>query len=302
MREQNSAIATRLPALPGERRALLLGLLGVTLFSVSVPATRVAARSLDPTLVGLARAVAAGGLALVGLRLSRAGWPPRAIVPGLLVVAFGGVVGFPLLTALALRHVPAVHGAVAVGLLPIATAGFGALRARERPSLAFWAIGVGGVVCVTLFASSQGGGTIGLADALLLLAVVVCGLSYAEGALLARDHGGLAVISWALLLTLPLSVPVTIWRAGATSLDAPPSAWLALAYLGAVSMYLGYVPWYRALALGGIARIGQVQLVQPALSVLWAVLFLGETVGVPAAAALGGVLACAVAGRRARAR
>lgn len=283
-----------------ERKALLLGVTAVTLFSISLPATRLAVIDIDPFLVGAGRATIGGALAIVGLRIIGVGMPPRAALSGVFLVAFGGVVCFPILTSLALQDLPSVHGSVAVGLLPLVTAAAGTLRAHERPGPLFWLVSVAGVLGVVAFAWSEGGGALRPADLWLLVAVVTCGLSYAEGALLARDFGGLAVISWALIVSLPIMVPLAAWRVAVTPLDVSRGSWSAFAYLCLMSAYLSWVPWFRALAGGGIARIGQVQLMQPPLSVLLAVLFLAEEVTLASALALAAVVACAAIGRRVR--
>ena len=250
-------------------------------FSFTLPATRLAAPELGGTIVGLGRAVVAAVLAIVLLLVLRERPPARKYWPSLAVVAFGVVLGFPLLTALALQSVPAAHGAVVVGLLPALTAVMAVLRGGEHPPAAFWLACAAGVAAVLIFAFVQGAGTLHLADLLLLGAVVAAALGYAEGGKLARDLGGWRVICWALIVALPfVIVPVGIALAGHVE---PPSvpALLGFAYVSVVSMFLGFFAWYRGLALGGIARVGQIQLVQPVLTMTWAALFLGEVVDLP---------------------
>jgi drug/metabolite transporter (DMT)-like permease len=250
-------------------------------FSFTLPATRLAAPELGGTLLGLGRAVVAAALAIVLLLVLREKPPARKHWPSLAIVAFGVVLGFPLLTAMALQSVPAAHGAVVVGLLPALTAVMAVLRGGERPPLAFWWACAAGIVAVLIFAFVQGAGKLQSADLLLLGAVVAAALGYAEGGRLARDLGGWRVICWALIVALPfVIVPVGIAVSSHLELPSVP-AMLGFAYVSVISMFLGFFAWYRGLALGGIARVGQIQLVQPVLTMTWAALFLGEVVDLP---------------------
>ncbi|MBR8142148.1 DMT family transporter [Burkholderia vietnamiensis] len=256
----------------------LSGLLGVIIFSGSLPATRVAVQGLDPLFLTFARATIAGVLGLMLLVALKQKRPTRAETSSLVVVALGVVVGFPLLTALALKHVTSAHAIVFVGLLPLATALFGVLRGGERPRLPFWIFSLAGSGAVAAFALRNGGGASGLGDALMLAAIVACGLGYAEGARLSRKLGGWQVISWALVLSLPLMLPLTwfTWPAAFDGIDAAP-LW-GLAYVSLFSMLIGFVFWYRGLALGGIAGVGQLQLLQPFFGFLLAAGLLHEAV------------------------
>ncbi len=278
---------------------LALGALGVLGFSFSLPATKLAVTDLDPWFVAFGRAAVAGLLALVVLWAGGAPRPGRAHVRRLGLVVGGVVVGFPLLTSLALREVPAAHAIVTIGLLPAATAVAAVLRAGECPALPFWLAAGAGTAATVAFAVSGGARGFELADLGLLLAVAVCGVGYAEGAVVAREIGGARTICWALVLALPLTLPVAVLTAG--GLQASATAWLAFAYVALVSMFLGFFAWYAGLARGGVARIGQVQLAQPVLSLGWAALVLGEAVSGAEAVTAAVVLACVVATQRARA-
>ena len=277
-------------------------MVGVVLFSMSLPATRVAVvGGLDPLFVGTARPALAGVLALVVLVVERAGWPTWAEWRGLVLVAGGVVLGFPLLTTVAMARAGAVHGAVLTGLLPAATAVAGVVLARERPSVRFWGAATAGLVCVVVFAVVQGAGQLGAADGLLLLAVGVCAVGYAAGGVLARTMGGVRVIGWALVLCLPVLAPLAVWNwDGAGVRGASWQAWAGFGYVTVVSQYLGFFAWYRGLAVGGVARVGQLQLAQPVLSMVWAVLLLGEVVSGAAMVAAGAVLGCVVMTQKAR--
>lgn len=284
------------------RAGMAWGLLGVVAFSVPLPATRMAvAGGLPGGFVGIGRAVVAGVLALATLAAMRQGVPARRVIGRLAVVAVGVVLGFPLLTALAMERVPAAHGTVIVGVLPAATAVMAVLRAGERPSARFWLAAGAGLACVLVFAVAAGAGGFEGADGLLLAAVVLCALGYAEGGALARELGGVQVICLALVLALPVTVAWTLWEMDPAALArATPAAWAGFAYVSLVSMFAGFFAWYRGLALGGVARVGQVQLAQPVLSLGWAALLLGETVTPAMGLAAVGVLACVMATQRAR--
>jgi drug/metabolite transporter (DMT)-like permease len=261
-----------------ERAGLWYGLLGVFSFSLTLPATRVAVAYLDPTVVGLGRALVAAALAALLLKATRQRLPTRAELRSLAIVASGVILGFPFLSAWALRQVPAAHGAIVIGLLPLATAFAAAIRVGERPSWQFWLASLAGSAIVIGFALVSGGGGLQLADLALLAAVAAGALGYAEGGRLARTLGGWQVISWALVLAAPfISIPVGIalWQHGAA---APPSAWLAFSYVAVVSQFLGFFAWYRGLALGGVARVSQIQLLQPFLTLVASALLLHEQI------------------------
>lgn len=281
---------------------LLWGAVGVLAFSVSLPAMRLAVTGgLPADFVGIGRAVISGLLALGTLALMRQPLPPARLLPRLALVAGGVVIGFPLLTALAVAHVPASHASVVTALLPATTAVMAVLRAGERPSPRFWLAALAGLACVLAFAAARGAGGFGLADGWLLAAVLVCGLGYAEGGALSRELGGVRVICLALVLSLPITTTVTLATLDPASLArATGAAWVGFAYVALVSMFSGFFAWYRGLALGGVARVGQLQLAQPVLSLLWAWLLLGEAITPAMLLAALGVLACVVATQRAR--
>lgn len=277
---------------------LLLGLVGVTAFSLTLPMTRLAVAELNPLFIACGRALIAAALASLALVAARQRFPGWAMVPRLLAVAFGVVVGFPVLLTWALQYVPAVHAAVVTGVLPLSTALFGALLAGERPSLGFWALTIIGSAIVIIYALLASGGEVHVADLALLAAAICSSYGYAEGARLSRVLGGWQVISWALVVIAPfMAVPVAVIVL-TTSVHAGPAAWAAFAYVGTVSMYLGFLPWYRGLMLGGIARVGQIQLLQPFLTMFFAGLWFGEAVGALAIAATLAVVVCIVFGRR----
>jgi drug/metabolite transporter (DMT)-like permease len=268
---------------------------------MTFPATTAAERAFGPVLVGAGRAVPAAVLAMIVLRGRRQPLlPPREIMSRMIVVALTVGIGFGLLSALALRHVSSVHGAVLTGLIPAATAGIAVLRAGERPRPAYWAALGLGLAVVAGFAVAQGGGRLRAADVILLAAIAVAGVGYTEGGVLAREHGGWRVICWALVLALPVSLPVTAWAAAAEPLGHVSVAAVAgLAWVSLVSMGLGFFAWYQGLAEGGVARVGRLQLAQPALTLVWSALLLGEHVSVLAGLAAAAVIAVTAVGRNA---
>ena len=262
-----------------ETRGLWLGLLGVVIFAMTLPMTRlavgpVADPQLPPAFVTAGRAAFAGVLSVLYLWFTGAPRVQRRHLPALAVSALGTVVGFPLFLSLALRQVDAMHAAVVTGLMPLATAVAAAIYFRQRPSNGFWACAVLGCVMVLAFAAHQGSGSLSPADGLLMLAVVSTAIGYVAGARVAAELPAEQVICWVLTISLPFTVPIALalWPA----LPVRTSAWGGFAYVTVFSMWLGFFAWYRGLALGGAVRVSQVQLVQPFLALLFAVPVLGE--------------------------
>ncbi|MCY7289226.1 MAG: DMT family transporter [Cryobacterium sp.] len=278
MSSNSSATVSSYGAISSNRSGLVWGLVGVLAFSFTVPFTRVAVGGLSPLFIGSGRAVIAGLLAIAALALTRQYLPRGIQWARLAVVAGGVVVGFPLLTSFALTTAPASHGAVVIALLPAATAVMAVIRAKERPPVSFWVMAVIGALVAMVFASLQGGGfaQLTLSDLLLFGAVIAAAIGYAEGGLLARELGSWQTVSWALVLALPLMVVLTIVASVLQPQAGTPVQWATFAYLAVVSMFLGFFAWYRGLALGPMAQVSQVQLVQPVLSILWAALLLHE--------------------------
>lgn len=264
-------------------KGLWLGLLGIVIFSITLPMTRLAVGSVDaPQMSGLfiaaGRAVVAAVLSVIFLLVTRAPLPRRQDGWPLAITAGGVVFGFPFLTSIAMRYVEAVHASVIVGVLPLATAAVGALLHRQRPSAGFWACAALGSVLVVTFAMLRSGTSPGVslspADMLLLAAMVCAAVGYGYGARLSQHMRAEHVICWALVISLPLTLPVALISWPQVPLKA--AAWWGFAYVAVFSMWLGFFAWYRGLALGGTVRVSQVQLVQPFLSMLFAVPLLGE--------------------------
>jgi drug/metabolite transporter (DMT)-like permease len=295
MRHKESAFAFVREA---PRSGTVFGALGILAFSLTFPATRAAEPAFGVVTVVAGRAAIAGLLAVLLLAARHEVRPPREATGQIAVVAIGATLAFPLFTTLALRDVTSTHGAAMAGLIPAVTAGLAVFRAGERPDPRYWlatGIGLGAVLC---FAAAQGAGHISLADSYLLAAMVAAGIAYTEGAILARTHGGRRVICWAVVLMLPLSVPLTLLS---LTLRQPEhvtaGSLVGLAYVGAISMWGGFFFWYAGLARGGLARVGRLQLAQPVLTMIWSAAFFGEAVQPGAVLTAVVVLGSVAAGR-----
>jgi drug/metabolite transporter (DMT)-like permease len=305
----NTPVLTTHRRLSDETTGMLLGLIGVAIFSLTLPFTRLAVGGgmgaagvgLSPMFVALGRALTAAILAAGWLYWKRAPLPPRSALPALAMVAIGCVIGFPWLTSVAMRTLPAAHGAVLVGVLPLATALFAALLGGEKPSKGFWAMAILGSVLVIGFALRQSGGTLHAADLAIFLAVLLAAMGYAAGGRLSQTLGGQQTICWALVMAAPVLLPAVAWLCrdeAAQIAQAGAAAWTGFAYVSVFSMFIGFFFWYRGMALGGVARVGQVQLVQPFLTLLGATLVLGESLEWPTVIFAIAVIAVVGAGRK----
>ncbi|NNG37201.1 DMT family transporter [Nakamurella aerolata] len=305
MNLDSSAIGTRATPL-SNRTGLWCGLLGVAAFSFTVPFTRVAVGAdgtgLSPLFIAGGRAVIAAMLAALALAVTRQRLPRGAQWSRLAVIAAGIVVGFPLLTSYALTTVPASHGAVVIALLPAATAALAVLRTGEHPPRSFWMLAGLGAVAAVVFAAVQGGGlgSLGGGDLLLFGAVLAAAVGYAEGGLLARELGAWQTVSWALVLCAPVMLALTVVSINRQPPTGSATQWAAFGYLAVVSMYLGFFAWYRGLAIGPMAQVSQVQLIQPVLSICWAALLLGEPLTVATVIGGAAVVGCAALSVRVR--
>lgn len=282
-------------------RGLLLGCAGVAMFALSIPMTRLAGGSaaapqLDPAFVAFGRAAVAGLLSIAYLVVSSARRPQGREWRLLAFTAGGVVFGWPLLSGLAVRHVDAVHAAVVSGVLPLATAVIAALVLRQRPSLGFWGCALAGLALVVGFAAWRGAGGLAMADGLLLGAVVCASAGYVSGARLSGAMTAEQVICWVLVISLPLTLPLALYTRPTAPVAA--SAWAGFAYVSLVSMWIGFFAWYRGLALGGTLRVSQVQVLQPFLSMLFAVPLLGERLDAMTVAFAAAVLAVVWWGKR----
>lgn len=267
------------PLLTPAMKGLLYGFIGVAIFGGSLPATRAAVLALDPWFVSAARAVGAAVLGALWLLAARQALPSRGDLLRLALVGCCVVIAFPVLTGLAMRFVPASHGILFVGLMPLATCLVGAVIGTVRPRRPFWFWAVVGAASVGAYVIYEGGGQFGPADLLMVGSVIATGIGYAVGARLSQKMPPAAVISWALVITLPVALPTMLLTWPVSPGTVPAAAWIGLAYVTLFSMFIGFLFWYRGLVLGGTARVSQIQLFQPFIGLGLAAVFLGEEVG-----------------------
>ncbi len=263
-----------------ERTGLLLGLVGVVIFGLTLPATRASLSGLDPYLIGLGRGVVAGAAAALILLVTRQKWPGKKAWRPLIIASAGVVLGFPILATLAMQYVPASHGGIVLAILPLATAVAGVISAGERPSPGFWLCSIAGSAAVLTFALIEGAGEAGVhtADLLLAAAVVAAAIGYAEGGVQARSMGGWQVICWALVIAAPILLTALILIGTPINWNASATAWTGFIYLALFSQLIGFFAWYQGMAIGGVAKVGQLQLLQTFVTLGAAALLLGEQI------------------------
>ncbi len=259
-------------------KGMLLGLIGVVAFSLTLPATRFAVPYFGQTIVGLGRTIIAAVIICLLFAFKKQALPAKEHITSLVIVAAGAVLAFPLLTTFAMKSLPVSHGAVELALLPLATAGFAIWRGGEKPSRRYWTASLIAAATVILYAVHLGFGHVQMGDMALLSAVVILGLSYAEGGKLAKELGSWQVIAWAILIGAPFFLIPVVLNVHVDMLKAPLLAWLSLFYLGVISQFLAYVAWYGGMSLGGIAKVEQIQYAQPFFMIGFSFLFLGEPV------------------------
>ncbi|PCI27655.1 MAG: EamA family transporter [SAR324 cluster bacterium] len=259
-----------------DSKSMLLGLFAVICFGLTLPITKFVIGHMNPIFIGLGRACLAALVAAILLAIFRVPLPSKDQFKKLIIVVLGVVIGFPIFTALAMNYVPASHGGVVIGLLPLVTAIIAAIISKERPSYGFWIMGLVGSSLVIVFTLLEGGGSFHIADLALLGAVISAGFGYAVGAKLAKEMPGWQVICWSLVIAFPfILIPAWINRPPEV-LSLPASVWAGFIYLSLVSQLFGFFFWYKALAMGGVARVSQVQLNQTFVTLFAATLFLGE--------------------------
>jgi drug/metabolite transporter (DMT)-like permease len=282
---QPDATAKSLERARNERRGLVFGGIGVMIFGLTFPFTRMAVLEMEPLFVAIGRAVVAGALASIVLLLTRARFPERALWGALARYSLGVILGFPILSTLAVKVAPAAHAGVIIGILPLATAMASVVVAHERPSRGFWICGVAGSAAVVAYAIIHGSGRPGIAptpwwaDTLLFGAIICAAGGYAEGGKLAGRIGGWQAISWALVVSWPVTFALTYLLGGPIPWNASAKAWTGFLYVSVFSMFIGFFAWNIGLALGGIAKVGQVQLLQTFVTLAGAAILLGEPVG-----------------------
>ena len=292
----------REPLQTHETKGMLLGFVGVLLFSLTLPFTRIAVAELSPYFVTFGRSSLGGICAVLLFIFTRPKLPTPSQLLRLSIMALGVVYGFPLFVSLAMTTLPSAHGGIVLGVLPLVTAVVGALRFNERPSLAFWFTAVLGSLLVVTYAYFNGSGGLASEDWLLFFAVLSAAVGYSEGGKLSEEMSSVDVISWALVLTLPINLFLAYQYLDFEISAVSTPALVSFIYVGVISMYVGFFFWYRGIALGGLARVGQVQLLQPFLTLFGAYLLLDEAITAMNVAFAVGVFAVVVLGKRTRAK
>lgn len=285
-----------------ETKGMLLGFIGVLMFSLTLPFTRIAVAELSPYFVTFGRSSLGGICALLLFAFTKPKLPTKNQLIRLSVMALGVVYGFPLFVSLAMKTLPSAHGGIVLGVLPLATAVVGALRFNERPSLAFWITAVTGSLLVITYASLNGSGGLASEDWLLFVAIASASIGYSEGGKLSEEMSSVEVISWALVLTLPINIFLTYQYIDFEISAVSTSAIISFVYVGLISMYIAFFFWYRGIALGGVARVGQVQLLQPFLTLVGAYFLLDEQITAMNIGFALCVLAVVVLGKKTRAK
>jgi len=277
-----------------------LGFIGIAIFGGTLPATRLAVEGLDPFFITVGRAAASGLLSAALLLILRRRWPSARQIRTMLICIVTLVLGFPGLMALAMLTVPASHGGVVLGILPLTTAAAASVILGERPSLRFWLLAGLGTTVVVVFALHDSGGEIAIGDVYLFLAAISTSIGYVFSADLSHEMPGWEVISWILVLALPLTLPLVIWLWPANPAAVPSAAWVAFAYVSVFSMFVGFFAWNAGLVMGGVARVSQVQLLQTFVTLGLSAVINGEHVGPSTIAVAALVVAIVAAGRNAR--
>ena len=260
-----------------ETKGMLIGFIGILIFSLTLPVSKIAVLSFDPYFIAFGRATLAGMVALAYLLYKKEVMPSKADFAKFVVIALGVVFGFPIFTTLAMAEGSSSHGAVILGMMPLATTVIGVIRFKERPSLGFWLVSLLGAALVVLYALLKNSGSFTYIDVLLVLGGISACVGYVEGGELSKKMNPRSVISWALVISLPINIVMSYATFTPQYLHMDPIAWTSFIYLSLFSMYIGFFFWYEGLAVGGIARVSQVQLTQPFCTLVAASILLGDS-------------------------
>jgi drug/metabolite transporter (DMT)-like permease len=255
---------------------MLIGFIGILIFSLTLPVSKIAVLSFDPYFIAFGRALLAGAVALIYLLYQQAPLPSKTDLVKFSVIALGVVFGFPIFTTVAMREGSSSHGAVILGMMPLATTVIGVIRFKERPSMGFWAVSLLGASLVVVYALLKSSGSFTYIDGLLVLGGICACVGYVEGGELSRKMNPRIVISWALVISIPINIVMSYLTFSSVYFSADVFAWVSFIYLSLFSMFLGFFFWYEGLAIGGIARVSQVQLIQPFCTLLAASILLGD--------------------------
>ena len=263
-----------------ETKGMLIGFIGILIFSLTLPVSKIAVLSFNPYFIAFGRASLAGLVALAYLSYKKEKMPSKVDFVKFVVIALGVVFGFPIFTTVAMTQGSSSHGAVILGMMPLATTVIGVLRFKERPSLGFWLVSLLGAGLVVLYALLKSSGSFTYIDGLLVLGGISACIGYVEGGELSRKMNPRAVISWALVISLPVNLVMTWLTYNPEYIYAGTVAWTSFVYLSLFPMFLGFFFWYEGLAIGGIARVSQVQLIQPFCTLVAASILLGDSLTV----------------------
>ncbi len=263
-----------------ETKGMLIGFVGILIFSLTLPVSKIAVLSFDPYFIAFGRAMLAGMVALTYLSYKKEILPSKADFLKFVVIALGVVFGFPIFTTVAMTEGSSSHGAVILGMMPLATTVIGVIRFKERPSLGFWLVSLLGAALVVVYALLKSSGSFTYIDGLLVFGGICACVGYVEGAELSKKMNPRSVISWALVISLPINIVMGYVTFSEQYIHAGPIAWTSFLYLSLFSMYIGFFFWYEGLAIGGIARVSQVQLTQPFCTLLAASILLGDSLTV----------------------
>ena len=261
-----------------ETKGMLIGFIGIAMFSLTLPFTQMAVKEMNPFFVAFSRATIAGFCALTLLILSKYKFPTKNQIKRLIIIAIGIVYGFPIFTSMAMTTLPSSHSGIVLGILPLTMSVLAAIRYNEKASLAYWITSIIGASLVVTYAFIDNNGFLIKEDLWLLFAILFVSIGYSEGGNLSKEMGSIAVVSWALVITLPINIIATYFFYETSFSSVSFQALISLSYVGLFSMYIGFFFWYKGIAMGGISRVGQVQLIQPFLTIFAAFFLTNEKI------------------------
>ena len=261
-----------------ETKGMLIGFVGISIFSLTLPFTQMAVNEMSPFFVAFARASIAGICALILLIFTKSKFPNKIQIRRLIIIVIGVIYGFPIFTSIAMKTLPSSHSGIVLGILPLAMSLFAAIKYKEKPSSSFWMISIFGTFIVISYTFIDNNGSLMIEDLWLLFAILFAAIGYSEGGTLAKEMGSIGVISWALVISLPINLFASylFYEINYTSISF--QAIISLTYVGLFSMFIGFFFWYKGIAIGGISRVGQVQLIQPFLTIVGAYFLTNEKV------------------------
>ena len=261
-----------------ETKGMLIGFIGISIFSLTLPFTQIAVNEMSPFFVAFGRASIAGICALILLMFSKSKFPNKVQIRRLIIIVIGVVYGFPIFTSIAMTTLPSSHSGIVLGILPLAMSLFAAIRYKEKPSNSFWVTSFFGTFLVISYTFIDNNGLLMLEDLWLLFAILFAAVGYSEGGILSKEMGSIAVISWALVISLPINILASYYFYETSYSSISFQAIISLTYVGLFSMFIGFFFWYKGIAIGGISRVGQVQLIQPFLTIVGAYFLTNEKI------------------------